>query len=292
MTQKQKNYMETLHTLIFEREFIMAKRNFKRLLVVSDFHCGHKVGLTPPDWWYDDRVATGRNAKIAKYQRELWNWYEATIKSIRPVDYLVVNGDAIDGKGGRSGSSEQAQADRNEQCKMAVKCIDMVKASEVGIIYGTPYHAGTEEDWEFTISEMVETPVMFVSGQKFFELNGVMFDFKHKIASSTIPHGRFTAIAREQLWNTIWSSRGQQPKADVIVRSHVHYHIIDEDPAGEWTGIITPGLQGFGSNYGVRQVSFTIDIGMIYFDVKENKEWALKTKLAQLSQQKARITSR
>jgi len=270
----------------------MATRKFKRLVVISDLHCGHRIGLTPPDWWYDDRVATGRNAKIAKYQRELWNWYAAVIQTLQPVDYLVVNGDAIDGKGGKSGSSEQAQADRNEQCKMAVKCIDIVKAKEVGIIYGTPYHAGTEEDWEFTISEMVKTPVMFVSGQEFFKLNGVIFDFKHKISSSTIPHGRFTAIAREKLWNIIWSSRDQQPKADFIIRSHVHYHIIDTDPAGGWVGIITPGLQGFGSNYGVRQVSFTIDIGLIYFDVKENGQCDQKTKLATLSQQKALITSR
>lgn len=270
----------------------MAKIKPKRLVVISDPHCGHKAGLTPPDWWHDDRVATGRNAKIAQHQRELWNWYANKVEELQPVDYLVVNGDAIDGKGGKSGSSEQATADRNEQCKMAVHCIDIVKAKEVGIIYGTPYHTGTEEDWEFVISEMLETPVMFVSGQEFFELNGIIFDFKHKISSSTIPHGRFTAIAREKLWNTIWSSRDQQPKANYIIRSHVHYHIADSDPAGNWEGIITPGLQGFGSNYGVRMMSGTIDIGMIYFDVMENGKCEWHSVLAELPSQKASITAR
>lgn len=268
------------------------KNKAKRLLVISDLHCGHKVGLTPPDWWHNDKVSIERNAKIAKCQRGLWNWYAETIKRIQPVDYLVVNGDAIDGKGSKSGSSEQVRADRNEQCKMAAECIDIVKAKEVGIIYGTPYHTGTEEDWEFVISQMVKTPVMFVSGQEFFTLNGVVFDFKHKISSSTIPHGRFTAIAREKLWNTIWNSRGQQPKANYIIRSHVHYHIVDQSPAEKWTAIITPGLQGFGSNYGVRMMSGTIDIGMIYFDIDEKGDSVWYPILARLEEQVARVSSR
>ena len=190
------------------------KRTFKRVVFISDKHCGHKVGLTPPPWWSDGEFATGRNAKIVKIQRELWNFYADTIDSLKPIDRLIVNGDAIDGKGERSGGSEQLRADRNEQCKMAAYAIDYAKAEKVGLIYGTPYHTGTDEDWEYTISQMVKTPVAFISGQEWPCVNGVIFDCKHKIGSSTIPHGRMTRLQRQKcgmIFGTPSTRHNQRP---------------------------------------------------------------------------------
>ncbi len=88
----------------------------KRLVIISDLHCGHRAGLTPPDWQSDFRKnsKTQRN-KFAELQRELWQFYADTINDLRPVDVLVVNGDAIDGKGSLSGgqNSESKTASSN-----------------------------------------------------------------------------------------------------------------------------------------------------------------------------------
>ena len=60
----------------------MAKRrDFKRLLVMADTHCGHNVGLTPPDWWCILPEGEGKRKKIAQNQRELWGWYAKQIDS-------------------------------------------------------------------------------------------------------------------------------------------------------------------------------------------------------------------
>ena len=264
----------------------MKKRDFTRLVVISDLHCGHQVGLTPPPWWHDCVYAEGRNAKIAKIQRELWNFYADSIDSLQPIDRLIVNGDAIDGKGARSGSSEQVAADRNEQCKMAAHAIDYANAEKAGIIYGTPYHTGTEEDFEWLVAQICDTPIAFVSGQEFPIINGVQFDFKHKVGSSGIPHGRFTALARAQMWNKIWHAEHKlQPDARFLIRSHVHYHA--HCGGSGWDAMTTPALQGFGSNYGVRQCEGLVDIGLLVFDIFNNGDTSWQLVKAELSHQKA-----
>ena len=75
----------------------------KRIAVISDLHCGHVVGLTPPRW----QSAVGLvGEKIAAMQKTLWDLYTEEMDAIKPIDVLIVNGDCIDGKGKRSGSTE------------------------------------------------------------------------------------------------------------------------------------------------------------------------------------------
>jgi len=262
------------------------KRDFKRLLVMADTHCGHKVGLTPPDWHYQGEFTKGTHThKIAKIQRELWGFYADTIESLRPIDRLIFNGDAIDGKGKKSGSSEQATADRVEQCDMAAECINFVKAKKVIMTYGTPYHTGQEEDWEDVVAGKVKNLVK-LGGQEWPVINGLCFDVKHKVGSSTIPHGRMTALARARLWNQIWhAEHEQQPQAHVLIRSHVHYH--NYCGGDGWLAMTTPGLQGFGSHFGVRLCEGLVQIGMLVFDIKKNGDYEWQLIKAQLPQQKA-----
>jgi hypothetical protein len=231
----------------------------KRVVIISDLHCGHLVGLTPPAWHINN------DGKLYKIQKELWGFYTQAIDSLKPIDILIVNGDAIDGKGARSGSTEARTADRYEQCKMATECIEYAGAKKIRMTYGTPYHVGQEEDWERVVADNVGAKI---ESHGFYNVDGVVFDCKHKIGSSSVPHGRGTAIKREKVWNLIWESRKHQPKADVVVRSHVHYFDMDVDSITDAIGIVTPALQGYGSKYGARQCSGTVDIGIVYFDVE------------------------
>jgi len=258
--------------LIYRKEARMTrKRDFKREVIIADLHSGHRVGLTPPDWHYQGVFAKGTTTnKISRIQREMWKFYSEAIDKLKPIDGLIVNGDAIDGKGERTGSSEQAVSDRNEQCEMAAECINYAEADRVLMTYGTPYHTGNEEDWEDVVAGKVKNLIK-IGGQEWPEINGVIFDVKHKVSGSTVPHGRMTALARAKLWNQIWhAEHGQQPKADVLIRSHVHYHVYCGGPG--WLAMTTPALQGFGSKFGVRQCEGLVDIGLIVFDIKSNGE--------------------
>ena len=74
----------------------------------------------------------------------------------------------------------------------------------------------------------------------------------------------------------MWAERGEYPKADVLIRSHVHYYDFDGD--FDWLGMTTPALQGYGSKFGGRKCTGTVDVGLVYFDVKGKDDYTWKAK--------------
>jgi len=254
----------------------MPKKD-KNVVVISDLHCGHRVGLTPPEWQ--------QCGKYGKIQSEIWGFYTDQIDALKPIDILIVNGDMIDGKQSRSKSTEAVSADMYEQAKMAAYCINYAEPKTIVATYGTPYHVGDGEDWEAVALSHCDTKKRSIEGHAFPNVNSVQFDVKHKVGSSTIPHGRFTAIAKEKLWNTIWHNRWeQQPDAGIMIRSHVHYCVYCGDPY--FYATTTPALQGYGSKFGTRQCSGTVDIGLLQFTVTKNGTWSHRRICAQLPHQK------
>jgi len=243
------------------------KSKAKRIVFIADLHCGHKFGLTPPGWWAIEEGEDDRLQKHRKFQRALWEFYSGEIEALKPIDILVVNGDAIDGKGEGTGGMELITTDRHEQIRMAAAAIDIAEAKSVRIIYGTKYHSGKDEDFEGLLCDLTSCDDTKVSGHLFLDVNGCVFDIKHKVGRSTIPHGRLTPLIRASVWNVIWNALGRQPKARFLVRSHVHYY--ESWKNSYWEGVITPALQ-YNSAFGIRECEGTVDIGFIYFDVAED----------------------
>jgi hypothetical protein len=245
---------------------IKKQNKSKKVLILSDLHCGHKIGLTPPDWQSPHDVENETISKYGTFQKEFWEWYITKLKEIGKVDILIINGDTIDGKGAKSKGTELITTDLLEQCDIAVECISKVRTDKIFMTYGTPYHTGDGEDFEDVIANKVKANI---KGQHFLDINGLIFDVKHKVGGSTIPHGRATALLRDALWNDLWSKhKNGQPDADVLVRSHVHYHVYVGD--SRRLCLTTPGMQLHGSKFGERQCSGTIDIGMILFEIDQN----------------------
>lgn len=261
-----------------------AKKTTKRGLIISDMHCGHAVGLTPPAWQYKEG---GWRTKFVKTQQACWNWFTDTLRTVGTPDVLIVNGDAIDGKGKRSGGTEQITTDMTTQADMACNIIKTVMGRNTKLLmtYGTPYHTGDEEDFESLVAH--ECNAKEIGGQVFANVNGVVLDLKHKVGSSSIPHGRATALKRTALWNVLWAEAGEQPKANVVVRSHVHYHSACYDPDMGWA-ITTPALAGFGSKYGSRQCEGRVHFGMIAFEVDPDGCFAWQPLIAKLKEHKSK----
>lgn len=254
----------------------------KRIVIVADLHCGHRAGLTPPEYRYRESSDTHIWRKFTKVQEETWGLYMEAVKALNPITCLVANGDLIDGRGERSGGVELITADRNEQCQMAVECLrkwrfdGQAEKCDTFVVTGTPYHAGDIESWEHIAGEMLATGEprvrVKVGDHEWPNVNGYIFDCKHFVGGSQVPHGRATAIKREELWNSLWAEAGNQPRADMIVRSHVHYC------EGSWKYIggrkveafTTPALQAMGTRYGARKCSGTVDWGLMAFDIDIN----------------------
>lgn len=242
--------------------------SMSRVFAGGDLHCGHFAGLTPPGYQYS---LTGPRKQLGRQQRECWKFFEQQVEALKPFDVAIWNGDLIDGDGHRSNGTELITSDRLEQAAIARFAIELVGAETNVFTYGTPYHTGQAEDWEAVLVE--DLPNAEIRGHAFVDVHGQMFDAKHKIGSSSVPHGRHTAAARERLWNILWSEAGGAPKSNIILRSHVHYHNFCGGPG--WLAMTLPALQGFGSKYGERQCSGVVDFGFVHFDVtKEGYSWA------------------
>lgn len=234
----------------------------KRVVFISDKHCGHRSGLTPPEWQWKLKSRDPIKRKFAEVQIRMWEFYSTTLAALQPIDTLVVNGDSIDGKADRSGSTELITADREEQVRMAAECIREARAKNVYVIAGTPYHTGRDEDWEEVLAKYVGAKRFGL--HEFFSAEGVTFDVRHKTSSSVIPHGRFTGPRRAALWNSLKAERGLQPKAQIIIRSHVHFYGFSGDANS--LVMTTPALQAW-TKYGSTQCEGTTDIGLVSFDL-------------------------
>jgi hypothetical protein len=272
-------------------------RATKRVVLMGDTHCGHEAGLTPAAFqvrWREAekdednednaaRLIRERENKAAALEHECWAWYVAACRRVQPVDLVIFNADAIDGRGERSGGTELLTADRGKQCDMAVTAIRKMGARRTMMTYGTPYHTGQIEDWEDNIADRLDAEC--IKSHLWVDVNGLIFDVKHHIGSSSVPYGRSTPITKDRVWNLIWAEHEQQPKANVIIRSHVHYF---HGAFGTgWLGMTLPALQAAGTKYGARKCSGTVDFGFVVFDVKPSGNFSWYPEQPTLEHQKA-----
>ena len=229
-------------------------------------------------------------AKWRKIEKECWNFFAEKVAEIQPIAVLLWMGDSIDGRGERSGSTELVVVDRSLQVAMAQEVIETFEAKHIVMVYGTPYHTGNEEDWEDQLAHQVHADK--IGSHEWVDVNGCIFDIKHHVGASSIPHGRHTALSREQLWNALWADAKSQPRADFVIRGHVHYAVGDYCYVGSrqrWA-LTTPALQGVGTKFGSRKCSGTVDFGITYFDVYEDGSCSCPLNLvATLPSHRARV---
>lgn len=280
----------------------MGKR--KRGAVIADLHSGHLVGLTPPRYQLKidaemqeqfDAAEIKRWEKWARIEKELWDEYTKLIRKCGPIDFLIVNGDSIDGRGSKSGGTELITTDRDRQAWMAADAIARWGAKSVTLTYGTDYHTGSDgEDWENVVADRVEYLLkkrgikanVKIGAHEWLDANGLVLDVKHQIGTSQIPHGRHTAIAKDHLWNQLWAERELQPKSHVILRAHCHY--FGFCGGKDWLGISSPALQAMGSKFGARKMSGLVDWGIVMFDIESKDSYTWWPEIIQIKAQKAK----
>lgn len=258
----------------------------RKIICMGDTHCGHVAGLTPPSW--EAKGTRGLAGKLAPLRSECWKWFEKTVKKLGPFDGCIFNGDGIDGDGGRSGGTELLTVDRGEQAAMAAECLGVVGAPRIWQTYGTAYHTGQVEDFEDYIQEFVPDAKVTIGSHEWPEVNGLIFDVKHHLGSSSVPHGRHTASSRDHTWNIMWNEIGQQPKAHVFLRSHVHYHQYCGGPG--WLAMTLPPLQAAATKYGARRCSGTVDFGFVVFEIDNKGAYSWQPHILRPVNQRARTS--
>uniref|UniRef100_A0A6M3LF23 Calcineurin-like phosphoesterase domain-containing protein n=1 Tax=viral metagenome TaxID=1070528 RepID=A0A6M3LF23_9ZZZZ len=237
------------------------------------------MGLTPPK--YQSQI---KGKKYHKIQVECWEWYCKKLEELKPIDIFCVNGDLIDGTGDRSGGTELITTDMREQREMSVECIKKAHAETVLITRGTPFHVSPAgQDAEDDIGKEVKAKK--VEDHGWYNINGVVFDVKHNVGSTSVPYSKGTQISKDQIWNLIWADYNDQPRARIFIRSHVHYFFHCGDT--QWLGVTTPALMAMGSKYGARRCVQHIDFGLVHFDVYKDGSYTWMPHIIPVQAQKA-----
>lgn len=237
------------------------------ILLMGDNHAGHLHAPTPPGEYRADP-----NTPRGRVQAHVW---DTTVQLIarareyvevmtgRPPSRLLHLGDAIDGKGARSGGTEQVEMDRYKQARLiAAPLILAAGCSEAALVYGTPYHTGVEEDHEDAVVDALRAAGMtaHISAQLHVCLGGVTLHCKHHVGGSSIPHGVHTASAREREVHLQWERDAGWPAARVTLRGHTHrYHY---EGTAQTLSVVLPALLPPHTKYGGRRCFTPVDFGV------------------------------
>jgi len=217
----------------------------------------------------------------------MWEGYEKVVAGDK-IDVLLVMGDAIDGSADKSKGTEAITTDRMEQADWATECIKYTKAKKVHMVAGTPYHVGQQEDWERVIGDRLGAEF---TGQDWLDIDGVVFNVRHKVGSSSIPHGRHTAISRQKMWEVLWKDTAGYPESDILLRGHVHFFsYCGGCYSNNWLAMTLPALQGPGSRYGVRQCEGLVHFGGVDFWTEKGEySWRANIREVQVGSRKPKV---
>jgi len=246
-------------------------RKFTRVLAMGDTHCGHELGLTPPKHDPGPRLTPQRHLM----RRTIWDWWIKNKRGLKP-DIVIFNGDAIDGKGHASQASELLYTDRSNQVTMATDILKGISGNpDIYMAYGTAYHTGKGEDWEDQVANNVGA--VKIGSEDEIDVRGTIINYKHHLGRSGTPYSRTTAVLKDALWNQLWAARGEYTRADILLRSHVHYHNFAGD--SNTLAMTLPSLQGYGTKFGGRRMSGTVDVGFVVIDVYGPNDYTWETRI-------------
>lgn len=260
------------------------------IFVGSDTHCGHDVGLTPPEFnWIPPERASRSEHKAYEFRVAAWNWFAEEVGKYGPFDEAIWNGDLVDGSGEKSEGSEDQEMP--VQVEMAVRVVQFVGADINHFTRGTPYHTGkSKTTWEDMVCGMCHGDI---GDEGHYNYRGLSIAAKHKIGNSSSPVSKYTALGSAQIKQMMWAETGQQPGANLIIRSHIHTCKEVGDPAMNRAVWVTPALQGLGSVYGARNVDgLPVHFGFLVLRIRDVHSWGVEAHIAPLTMQKAFVYER
>ena len=183
---------------------IKRKRPITHQVVVSDTHCGCRLGLCPPEVRLDD----GGTYRHSRMQATVWAWWEEFwgewvphITKGEPYA-VVVNGDPMDGN--HHGSVTQISHNPVDQKHVALAAFRPVVDLCEGRFYmirGTEAHGGESGNLEENLAEELGA-ISNEEGQHarwemWFRLGQALVHYSHHIGTAGSMHYESTALMRE-----------------------------------------------------------------------------------------------
>lgn len=215
---------------------------FIDILVDADTHNGNVFGMWHPDF----RLRAGGGYDLNAGQRYLWDCRMHLADKLRRgqesgrfnICGHIYNGDEIDGHQRAQDQLEAITVDPVDQADNFEVChkefADRAGLAKVPLYFtqGTEYHIGKgAADVERIAKSLGAVQYVGVGTGRYsresLDLDtgyGVTINFAHGIGGGVFLY-RATPIDREALWSAIVGKQGLMPKAEVIVRSHLHHFV-------------------------------------------------------------------
>lgn len=206
------------------------KIEVKNLVVVSDTHCGCRMGLCPPT---GASLDDGGRYMPSPIQNKVWSWWEEFWNNWVPqVTHgepfaVVCNGDMVEGCHHRATS--QISHNLEDQCEIAYQIFKPIVEQCEGRFYmirGTPAHVGEQAKEEEILAKRLGAIPNAEGQHSRYELwktvGKGLVHFNHHIGTTASSHHETSAINAELGHAFVEAGRWNRRPPDVVVRSHRH----------------------------------------------------------------------
>lgn len=223
----------------------------KRIAVVSDLQCGSIFGMLPPNFLTSEGIPKIQNAG----QKYLWEcWIDFCERAGRfDPDAIIANGDMNDGRQRKSEGVELSLNLIADQVNAAVRCLRVLKKrcprAKWYFTRGTAYHVGHAGQDEEEVAKALNAEKyssvgtgVYVREVLWLDIEGVIVEAAHHIGVSQGFY-RLTQLDKEMQWSAMAAKDNTKgvPKADLLIRSHVHNFQHAEHASKQ--GLVTPCWQ-------------------------------------------------
>jgi hypothetical protein len=183
-------------------------------------HIGGIRSLFPPKYTLATGPDEGIEWTLTRGQTYLWACLTHLLKHVPPLDAVVALGDTMQGHRD-PWATKLCASSFTDQKLAATKVMKMLKqkAKKLWMTAGTQYHNADFAENEREVAEAVGGEYVPWLNLK---VNGVNIHFAHGHIGGFVY--RSTPLEREIFFNLLAAEAEQAPKADIVVRAHVHFH--------------------------------------------------------------------
>jgi len=226
----------------------------RNIVVISDTHCGCRLGLCPPSVALDDGgtyVHSKLQAKVWEMWKEFWGEWVPRVTKGEPF-VVIHNGDVIDGN--HHESVTQVSHNIGDQVAIAREVmhvpLNMPNCTGYYHIRGTEAHVGksaqAEEGLAASLGASPNEEGQYARWELWVRLpSGPLVHFSHHIGTTSSAAYESTAVHKELVEAYNEAGRWGDEPPDCVVRSHRHrhYEIRIATTKGYGISTVTPGWQ-------------------------------------------------
>ena len=222
-------------------------------MVVSDLHCGSRLGLAPSSIRLDDGgtyVPSEAQQTLKKWWDEFWGEFVPTATKGEPYD-VVCNGDVVEGV--PHGSVAHFSAIMDEHCQAAVDLLRPVVSHKNCVAYwhvrGTEAHVGKSAELEERVARELgavkSRTGQYARWELWKKLGPHLIHFLHHVGTTGSAAHEASAVNAELTALLTESARWNEKTPDALCRSHRHraIEVRVPGPRGWRFAVVTPAWQ-------------------------------------------------